>query len=59
VWDSLTQSQAKQAQGTRQNLEEDDLERSRLVQHAFEENRRIVWKEAKFLEIETNSGYRK
>jgi len=40
----------------RQNLEESHLERS-IVQHAFGENHRIVWKKAKSLETETNSLY--
>jgi hypothetical protein len=43
----------------KQNLEEGNLERSKVVQHAFGENHHIVWKEAKSLETKTNSVYRK
>lgn len=43
----------------RQNVEEGHLERSRLAQHSFEKNHCIVWKEAKILEVEINSVYRK
>jgi hypothetical protein len=42
----------------RRNLEV-HLERSRYAQHSFEENCQMIWKEAKILEIETNSIYRK
>jgi hypothetical protein len=41
-----------------QNVE-GHLERSRLAQHSFEKNHCIVWKEAKILEVEINSVYRK
>jgi hypothetical protein len=43
----------------RENLEVGQLKRSRLVQRSFEENRCIVWKEAKILEREMNSVCRK
>jgi hypothetical protein len=43
----------------RRNLEEVHLERSKCAQHSFEENCQIIWKEAKILETETNSPYRK
>jgi len=39
----------------RQNLESDHLERSRLEKQSFEENRRILWEEAKILETEKNA----
>jgi hypothetical protein len=35
-----------------QNLEVGQLERSRLAQHLFEENRSILWEEAVTLENE-------
>jgi len=43
----------------RRNLELGHLERSRLAEHSYEENRRVLWKEAKFLETEKNAVYRK
>jgi predicted GIY-YIG superfamily endonuclease len=43
----------------RQNLEEGNLERSKVVQHACGQNHHIVWKEAKSLETKINSVYRK
>jgi len=45
--------------GNRQNSEEGHLERSILAQHSFEKNHCIVLKEAKILEAEINSVYRK
>jgi predicted GIY-YIG superfamily endonuclease len=50
---------AVRLQEHRQNVEEGHLERSRLAQHSFEKNHCIVWKEAKILEVEINSVYRK
>jgi hypothetical protein len=35
------------------------LEKSKLVQHAYEEGRRDIWDEVRILEIESNSRYRK
>jgi hypothetical protein len=35
------------------------LEKSKLVQHAYEEGHRVGWDEARFLEIESYSRYRK
>ena len=55
LFGSLTQSQAQQTHGARQNIEEGDLERSSLVQHTFEQKGRIVWKKTKILEMLTNS----
>jgi hypothetical protein len=34
------------------------LEKSKLAQHAYEEDHRIRWKEAKVLQIEPNCTYR-
>jgi hypothetical protein len=44
---------------TRHNLKEGLLEKSKLVQHAYEEGHRVGWDEARILEIESNSRYRK
>jgi hypothetical protein len=41
------------------NLTQSLLEKSKLVQHAYEEGHRIRWKEAKVLQIEHNITYRK
>jgi hypothetical protein len=35
------------------------LEKSKLAQHAYEEGHRIRWKEAKILQTEPNTTYRK
>jgi hypothetical protein len=35
------------------------LEKSKLAQHSYEEDHRIGWDEARVLEIESNSRYRK
>jgi hypothetical protein len=35
------------------------LEKSKLAQQAYEEGHRICWKEAKVLQIEPNTTYRK
>jgi predicted GIY-YIG superfamily endonuclease len=43
----------------RHNLKEGHLEKSKLAQHAFEEGHRVDWDEARILEIESNSRYRK
>jgi hypothetical protein len=43
----------------RHNLKEGHLEKSKLAQHAFEEGQRVNWDEARILEIESNSRYRK
>jgi hypothetical protein len=42
-----------------QNLTYGLLEESKLAQHAYEEGNRIGWSEARDLEIESNSRYRK
>jgi hypothetical protein len=41
------------------NLKEGFLEKSKLAQHAYEEGHRIGWDNARILEIESNSRYRK
>jgi hypothetical protein len=41
------------------NLTQRLLEKSKLAQHAHEEEHRIRWKEAKSLQIERNTTYRK
>jgi hypothetical protein len=41
------------------NLKNGLLEKSKLAQHAFEEDHQISWNEAKVLHIESNSRYRK
>jgi predicted GIY-YIG superfamily endonuclease len=43
----------------RHNLEEGLLEKSILTKHAYEEGHREGWDEARILEIEINSRYRK
>jgi hypothetical protein len=43
----------------RHNLIEGLLEKSELAKHAYQEGRRVAWDEARTLEIESNSGYRK
>jgi hypothetical protein len=42
----------------RHNLRVGLQEKSKLVHHAFEEGHRVVWDEARILEIESNSRYR-
>jgi hypothetical protein len=42
-----------------QNLTQSLLEKSKLAQHAYKEGHRIGWNEARDLEIESNSTYRK
>jgi predicted GIY-YIG superfamily endonuclease len=41
------------------NLKEGLLEKSKLAQHAYEQGHRLGWNEARILEIESNSRYRK
>jgi hypothetical protein len=41
------------------NLREGLLEKSKLAQHAYEEGHRVDWDEARILDIESNSRYRK
>jgi hypothetical protein len=43
----------------KQNHKEGLLEISKLAQHAFEEDHRVDWDEARILEIERNNRYRK
>jgi hypothetical protein len=43
----------------RHNLKEDHLEKSKLAQNAYEEGHRVDWDDARILEIESNSTYRK
>jgi hypothetical protein len=40
-------------------LKEGLLEKSKLAQHAYEEDHGVVWAEARILEIESNSWHRK
>jgi hypothetical protein len=41
------------------NLTQDLLEKPKLPQHAYEEGHKIYWNEAKVLQIEPNTTYRK
>jgi hypothetical protein len=41
------------------SLKEGLLEKSKLARHAYEEGHRVGWDEARILEIESNSRYRK
>ena len=41
------------------NLKEGLLEKSKLAQHAFEEDHRVDWDNARILVIESDSRYRK
>jgi hypothetical protein len=43
----------------RHNLQQGLLEKSKLAQNAYEEGHRVDWYEARILEIESNSRYRK
>jgi hypothetical protein len=43
----------------RHSLQQDLLEKSKLAQHAYEEGHRVGWDDARVLEIESNSRYRK
>jgi hypothetical protein len=43
----------------RHNLQLGLLEKSKLAQHAYEEGHRVGWNDARVLEIESNSRYRK
>jgi hypothetical protein len=43
----------------RQSLKERLLEKSRLAQHAYEEDHRMGWNRVKVLQMESNSRYRK
>jgi hypothetical protein len=43
----------------RHNLKEDLLEKSKLAQHACEEGHKVEWDEARILETDSNSKYRK
>jgi hypothetical protein len=43
----------------RHNLKEVLLEKSKLAQHAYDEGHKVGWDEARILEIESNSRYRK
>jgi hypothetical protein len=43
----------------RHNFREDLLEKSKFAQHAYKEGHRVIWDEARILEIENNSRYRK
>jgi hypothetical protein len=41
------------------NLTPGPLEKSKSAQHAYEEGQKMCWKEAKVLQIEPNTIYRK
>jgi hypothetical protein len=41
------------------NLTQGLLEKSKLAKHAYEEGHKICWSEAKILQIEPNTAYRK
>jgi hypothetical protein len=41
------------------NLTQGLFEKSKLAQHAYEESHKIGWKEAKVVQIEPNTTYRK
>jgi hypothetical protein len=43
----------------RQSLKENLLEKSKLVQHAYEEGHDVGWNEARILDTEGNRRYRK
>jgi hypothetical protein len=43
----------------RHNIKEGLLEKSKLAQHAYKEGHRVGWDEARILEIESNTRYRK
>jgi hypothetical protein len=43
----------------RNNLKEGLTEKSKLGQHAYEEDHRVIWDEVRILEIESNSRHRK
>jgi predicted GIY-YIG superfamily endonuclease len=43
----------------RHNLKEGLLEKSKLVQHAYEEDHKVMWDQARVLEVESNSRFRK
>jgi hypothetical protein len=67
VWHSVSiafpqaqaQAQAMQLHEYRHHFKVSLLDKSKLAQHAFEEDHRIVWDEIGFLEIEVDSRYRK
>jgi hypothetical protein len=40
-------------------LKEGLPEKSKLVQHAYEEGHRVIWDEARILEFESNSRHKK
>jgi hypothetical protein len=41
------------------NFKEGLIEKSKLAQHAYEEDHKVMWDEARVLEVESNSRYRK
>jgi hypothetical protein len=43
----------------RHNLQQGHLEKLKLAQNAYEEGHRVGWDDARILDIERNSGYRK
>jgi hypothetical protein len=41
------------------NFKEGLTEKSKLAQHAYEEDHKVMWDEARVLEVESNRRYRK
>jgi hypothetical protein len=52
-------SLAMQLREHRHNLKDGLLVKSKLAQHAYEENHRVGWDDAKILETESNSKFKK
>jgi hypothetical protein len=50
---------AMQLREHRHNFKQGLLEKSKLDLHTYEEDHRVIWDEARILEIESNSRYRK
>jgi hypothetical protein len=50
---------AMQLREHRHNLQQGLLEKSKFAQHAYENGYRVDWDDARILEIESNSRYRK
>jgi hypothetical protein len=43
----------------RHNLKDGLLEKSKLAPHAYEEDHKVMWDQARVLEVESNSRFRK
>jgi len=63
MWQELPggnrQTVGRKTRGTQAKLGSRLLGKSRLAQHSFEENHRVLWEEAKILETEKNPAYTK